>query len=383
MSDAGNTSRLATRRRWLGILAAVVVIGAIAFGLYWYFVASHYQRTDDAYVGGDVVALTSREPGTILALYADNTQRVTRGQLIVELDPVKADAAVDQERAQLAQTVRAVRTNFAKVDQLRAQVSGARVALEQAKSDFQRRREAGNSVSHEELVHADEAVATTKAALAAAQSTLDEALAAVAGTEIATNPDVLAAEANLRQAMITQAYMRIYAPVSGIVAQRTAQLGEQVAAGTPLMAIIPLDRVWVDANFKEGQLENMRSGQPVTITTDVYGGSVKFHGRVVGLSPGSGNAFALLPPQNASGNWIKIVQRVPVRIALDAEDLRGHPLRIGESANARVDVEDTGGPPLAAAPVAYTGYADLGSEGTKEAARAIAEILAANSGGAK
>jgi membrane fusion protein (multidrug efflux system) len=303
--------------------------------------------------------------------------------LVAELDPVKADAAVDQARAQLAQTVRAVRTNFAKVEQLKAQVSAARVALAQAESDYQRRREAGNSVSHEELVHADEAIATAKAALAAAQSSLDEGLAAVAGTAIATNPDVLAAEANLRQAMITQAYMRVYAPVSGIVGQRTAQLGEQVAAGTTLMAIIPLDRIWVDANFKEGQLKNMRSNQPVTITTDVYGGGVEFHGRVVGLSPGSGNAFALLPPQNASGNWIKIVQRVPVRIALDAGELREHPLRIGESAYARVDVEDTSGPPLATAPVAYTGYADLGSEGTKEAARAIAEIVAANAGDPK
>jgi len=199
----------------------------------------------------------------------------------------------------------------------------------------------------------------------------------VQGTDVETNPAVLAAVAAYRRAAITRAHMHIAAPIAGVVAQRTVQVGQQVNAGTPLMAIVPLDRVWVDANFRETQLRDVRIGQPVALESDMYGGDVTFHGRVVGLSAGSGNAFALLPPQNASGNWIKIVQRLPVRIALDARELRAHPLRVGLSMKATIDTADTRGVRLAqAAAVPYQGDTATGTDPQVEAA--IRRIVAAN-----
>jgi membrane fusion protein, multidrug efflux system len=380
MSDATPVGRHRTdpRRTWLTILAAVVVVGAIAYALYYFLYASRFQSTDDAYVGGDIVAITSREPGTVLALHADNTQGVRRGQLLIELDPIKAKVALEAAEADLAQTVRAVRSNFSKVDQGRAQLAAARVTLAQAQSDYRRRAGAGAAVSREELAHAHDALASAEATVGVAQSGLAQALASVQRTQIRTNPDVLAAMARLRQASIVFAHMRLYAPVDGVVAQRTVQLGQQIAAGTPLMAVVPLDDVWVDANFKEGQLTAMRAGQPVTITTDIYGGSVTYHGRVVGLGAGSGSAFALLPPQNASGNWIKIVQRVPVRIALDPKELREHPLRVGLSVDARVDISDTSGTPVAARTGATGLRSAVVDDGSAAADALIEKILREN-----
>ena len=339
----GATDAQNTRRKWLFILGAVVVVALVLYGLYWLLYARHFEGTDDAYVGGDVVSITSRDPATVVALYADNTQTVRRGQLLIQFDPVRPQAAFDAAKADLARAVRGTRTNFSKVDQYRAQVNAARVALDQAQEDYRRRQTAGDSVSREELNHARDAVTGAEANLKAAQSGLAQAQAAVQGTNVSNNPDVLAAIAQLRSAAITLSHMKLYAPVDGVVAQRTVQVGQQVAAGTPLMAVVPLDSVWIDANFKEGQLEDMRIGQPVTVTADIYGGSVTYHGKVLGLGAGSGSAFALLPPQNASGNWIKIVQRVPVRIALDPKELRDHPLRVGLSVDVSVDVADTSG----------------------------------------
>jgi membrane fusion protein (multidrug efflux system) len=346
MSDASPAGRhrdTSRRRQLFSILGIVVVVCAVIYALYYFLYAVNYEGTDDAYVAGDVVSITSREPGTILALHADNTQLVKRGQLLVELDPIKPQVAFQSAEADLGRAVRAVRTNFSKVDQYRAQVSAARVALATAQSDYRRRASAGNSVSIEELSHARDAVTGAEAALKVAQSDLAEALASVQGTNVADNPDVLSAIAAVRQAAIVLGHMNLYAPVDGVIAQRSAQLGQQIAPGTPLMAVVPLTDVWVDANFKEGQLEDMRIGQPVTVKADIYGGSVKYHGKIVGLGAGSGSAFALLPPQNATGNWIKIVQRVPVRVALDPKELRDHPLRLGLSVDVSVDVSDTSG----------------------------------------
>jgi len=188
----------------------------------------------------------------------------------------------------------------------------------------------------------------------------DKTLTQVSGTNVAGNPDVLSAEAQLRTAAISLGHMRIVAPVDGVIAQRTVQVGQQVAAGQPLMAVVPLDNVWIDANFKEVQLEDMRVGQPVTVTADIYGGSVKYYGQIEGLGAGSGSAFALLPPQNASGNWIKIVQRVPVRIKLNANELRDHPLRVGLSVNVSVNVSDTSGPMVTSRIGAGVTRADVG-----------------------
>ncbi|MBS0275054.1 MAG: HlyD family efflux transporter periplasmic adaptor subunit [Proteobacteria bacterium] len=377
-SENGKTDAQNARRRWLTILAAAVAAGVLIYGLYWLFYARHFVSTDDAYVGGDVVSITSRDPATVVALHADNTQTVRRGQLLIEFDPSKAEAAFEAAKADLARAVRGTRTNFSKVDQFHAQVNAARVALDQAQADYRRRQTAGDSVSREELNHARDAVASAQASLKSAQSGLAQAQAAVQGTRVSTNPDVLAAIAQLRSAAITLSHMKLYAPVDGVVAQRTVQVGQQVAAGTPLMAVVPLDTVWIDANFKEGQLEDMRVGQPVTATADIYGGGMTYHGKVAGLGAGSGSAFALLPPQNASGNWIKIVQRVPVRIALDPKELRDHPLRVGLSMDVEVDVRDTAGSSIGAPNVKHEVRGYIGDYSDASISRLIKQILAQN-----
>ena len=378
MSNTEDTAAKHNRRnRLLGILAAVVVVGIAGYALYWFLFASHFESTNDAYVGGDIISITSRENGTVLALHADNTQSVRRGQLLVELDPIKAKIAMDAAEADLARTVRGVRTDFSKVNQARAQLDAARTALEQAQSDYRRRASAGDAVSGEELAHARDAVTSAQAAVNVAQSGLAQAQATVQGTDVATNPDVLAAISRLRQAALTLAHMHLYAPVDGVVAQRTVQLGQQIAPGTPLMAVVPLQAVWIDANFKEGQLEDMRISQPVTVTADLYGGDVTYHGKVVGLGAGSGSAFALLPPQNASGNWIKIVQRVPVRIALDPKELQDHPLRVGLSVDVSVDISDKSGP-VVATEATKEMRGDEGDDGGSETEALIRRILTAN-----
>jgi len=366
------------RRQLLTILGVVVVVGLILYGLYWLLYARHFEGTDDAYVGGDVVSITSRDPATVYALHADNTQSVARGQLLIEFDPSRAEAAFDAAKAALAQAVRGTRTNFSKVNQFSAQVRAAQVAVDQAQEDYRRRQTAGESVSREELNHARDAVTAAQANLKSAEAGLAQAEASVQGTNVANNPDVLAAIAQFRSAAITYSHMKLYAPVSGVVAQRTVQVGQQVAPGTPLMAVVPLDSVWIDANFKEGQLEDMRIGQPVTVTADIYGGSVTYHGHVEGLGAGSGSAFALLPPQNASGNWIKIVQRVPVRVALDRNELRDHPLRIGLSVDVSVDVADTSGPAIGTARPHPTMRGYLGDYSEAGVDRMIKQILAQN-----
>ena len=378
MSNTEDTTAKHNRRnRLLGILAAVVVVGIVGYALYWFLYASHFESTNDAYVGGDIISITSRENGTVLALHADNTQGVRRGQLLVELDPIKAKIAMDAAEADLARTVRGVRTDFSKVNQARAQLDAAHTALDQAQSDYRRRASAGDAVSGEELAHARDAVTSAQAAVNVAQSGLAQAQAAVQGADVANNPDVLAAISRLRQAALTLAHMHLYAPVDGVVAQRTVQLGQQIAPGTPLMAVVPLQAVWIDANFKEGQLEDMRISQPVTVTADLYGGDVTYHGKVIGLGAGSGSAFALLPPQNASGNWIKIVQRVPVRIALDPKELQDHPLRVGLSVDVSVDISDKSGP-VVATEATKEMRGDVGDDGGSETEALIRRILTAN-----
>jgi membrane fusion protein (multidrug efflux system) len=374
--------RYSNRQRALGIVAIVVVVGIVAWGAYWLFYGRYFESTDDAYVGGDVVAITSREPGTILTLHADNTQSVRRGQVVIDLDPADALVGMQQAEANLAQTVRATRALFAKADQLRAQIAQARIQLAQTEQDYRRRHDASSdgSVSKEEVSHADDAMAQAKAGLTVTQTGLEQTRAQIQGTTIATNPDVLAAEAKLRNAALVLEHMKLLAPVDGVVAQRTVQVGEQVAPGAPLLAIVPLENVWVDANFKEVQLTRMRVGQPVTLTADIYGSGVTYHGYVAGLSPGTGAAFALLPPQNASGNWIKIVQRVPVRIKIDPRDLKDHPLRVSLSVNVTVDVRDQSGPAIAANAQPRTFEEQAIPNDIKSVNTLIAKIIAENSG---
>lgn len=338
------------RRRGLTGIGVIVAIGILAYGAYWLAYSRYFESTDDAYVAGDIVEITSEQAGTVVSLHADNTQAVKRGQPLVELDPSSVAIAEQSAEADLARTVRQVRAQFAKADALAADIRQREVAVRQAEADLKRRASLARdgAISGEELAHARDTVASMEAALASTREQLNATRAAVEGTTVATNPEVLAAAANVRNASLGVRRTHISSPVEGLVARRTVQVGQHIAAGEALMAVVPLGDVWVDANFKEVQLQRMRVGQPVEIRSDIYGGSVTYHGRVVGVSAGSGNAFALLPPQNASGNWIKIVQRLPVRIALDPEEVKAHPLRVGLSLDATVDVRDTSGPLIAA-----------------------------------
>ncbi len=334
------------RRLKLTILAVAVIIGAAGYVSYWYGYARYFESTDDCYVDGDVVQITTEIPGTVIQLHVDDTQSVIRGESLLELDPADAEVSVSNAEANLARAVRSVRALFAQADQLRAEIRDREVELQQARQDHDRRSAllSDGAVSSEEFQHTQDRVTEVRASLTAAQEKLNETTAQIDRTTIPTHPQVLAAIAAVRDASLTLRRTHLTATVSGIVAQRSVQVGQRVAAGTPLMGIVPLEAVWVDANFKEVQLRDMRVGQPVTLRADMYGGTAVYHGRLVGLSAGSGTAFALLPAQNASGNWIKIVQRLPVRVALDARELRAHPLRIGLSVTATVDIRDTSGP---------------------------------------
>jgi len=372
------------RRRNLLLLALLAVLGAAGYSGYWFAYARHYQSTDDAYVSSDIVQVTSEVPGTVIAVHADDTQNVQREQALLELDPADAKVAMSQAEANLARAVRAVRTLFAQSGQLRAQIAERETELKRADNDYRRRAGllSDGAVSNEELAHAKDNIAQLRAALAAAREQLNATAAQIDGTTVPTHPQVLAAEAAVRDAALALRRTRIAAPLAGVVARRSVQVGQRVAPGTPLMAVVPLDDVWVDANFKEVQLQNMRVGQPVTLRADLYGGGMEYHGKLAGLSAGSGTAFALLPAQNASGNWIKIVQRVPVRIVLDPQELKSHPLRVGLSMTARVDVRDTSGALIAEQVRNRPLPSQPSLADDPEVEARIARIVSANAGGA-
>jgi len=377
-ASAGNR----VRRRGFMALGLVVLLCALAFGARWLIVGRNYQNTDDAYVSADLVQITSQVPGTVTAVYVDDTQGVRRGELLASLDPADAQIALNSAEAQLARAVRDVRGLFAQRDALRAQIAQRQADLQRAQNDLSRREGllADGAVSGEELSHAHDAVSVAQAALTAAREQLNGTEAQIQGTTIENHPLVLAAEAAVRDAALALRRTQLRSPVDGVIAKRGVQVGQRVAAGAPLMVVVPLGDVWVDANFKEGQLRNMRVGQPVSLHADLYGSSVTFLGRLAGMAAGSGSAFALLPAQNASGNWIKIVQRVPVRIALDAAQLQSHPLRVGLSMTASVDVRDTSGP-LISDQVSTTPLPALQSDGDDPQVEAqIRAIVAENSG---
>ncbi|MBB4617205.1 efflux RND transporter periplasmic adaptor subunit [Sphingomonas abaci] len=367
------------RRTGLLILGAIVLIGLIVWAVFHFLLAKPEEETDDAYVAGDVVAITARDPGQVTAIHADNTQMVKAGQPLIDLDPATADVGLASAQAELARAVRATRATFSRLSETGAQVVQARAELARASDDYRRRRGAAaeGAISGEELAHAADAVKVARANLQLALSQQTQSRTAVQGTDVNTNPAVLAAAAAYRRAAITAGHMHITAPIDGVVAQRTVQLGQQVAAGTPMMAVVPLDRLWVDANFRETQLKDLRIGQPATVVSDVYGDDVVYHGKVIGVGAGSGNAFALLPPQNASGNWIKIVQRVPVRIQLDPRELRANPLRVGLSVAATVDTASKSGQRLGLpAAQAYGATSPDANDPAVEAR--IRQIIAAN-----
>jgi membrane fusion protein, multidrug efflux system len=379
------------------IAGAVFVAAGLAWAGYWAVYQRGREHTDDAYVQGNVVQVTPQVAGTVVSVNADDTDFVRAGEALVALDRADAEVALAQAQAALAQTVREVRTMYesnatwaANIAQREAEVGRARSELARAEDDVARRSQlmASGAVSGEEMNHAQSAVANARAAVAAAEAARAAARQSLAtnqslteGTSIEHHPSVERAAARVREAYLAYARTVLPAPVSGYVAKRTVQVGQRVAAGAPLMAIIPLEQVWVDANFKEVQLSHMRIGQPVTLTADAYGSAVVFHGKVAGLGVGTGAAFALLPAQNATGNWIKVVQRVPVRIALDPAELAAHPLRVGLSMQAEVDVTDTSGATLAAATRASPPYTTTAFHHDAEQADALVrKTIAANRG---
>ncbi|MBR8301574.1 EmrA/EmrK family multidrug efflux transporter periplasmic adaptor subunit [Burkholderia dolosa] len=371
------------RKRMMMLLVAVIVIAAIAYGLYYFLVARFHEETDDAYVNGNVVQITPQVTGTVIAVKADDTQTVKAGDPLVVLDPADSQVALQQAEANLAQTVRQVRGLFVNDDQYRAQVALRQSDLSKAQDDLRRRLAVAQTgaVSQEEISHARDAVRAAQASLDAAQQQLASNRALTANTTIASHPNVLAAAAKVRDAYLANARNVLPAPVTGYVAKRSVQVGQRVSPGNPLMSVVPLNAVWVDANFKEVQLKHMRVGQPVELTADIYGSSVVYHGKVVGFSAGTGSAFSLLPAQNATGNWIKVVQRLPVRIELDPRELDKHPLRIGLSMQVDVNIKDERGDQLVNVPntVYETNvFAKYGDEADAEIARIIAENAGGN-----
>ncbi|EJL69747.1 multidrug resistance efflux pump [Variovorax sp. CF313] len=392
-APAGNGKR----RRALTALAAVVIVAGGGWGVYEWLVASHYEDTDNAYVQGNVIQITPQIGGTVMAINADDTDFVKAGQPLVQLDPADAKVSLEQAEAALAQAVRQVRTLYANNGSLAAQVTlrqadivKAQSDIAKAQDDLQRRRAlSGNgAVSKEELNHAETQLDTAKSQLAAAQAGVVAAKEALVsnqslteGTSVAQHPSVLAAAAKVREAYLATQRVAMPAPVDGYVAKRTVQLGQRVAAGTPMMSIVPLNQLWVDANFKEVQLRNIRIDQPVKLTADVYGKKIEYSGKVAGLGVGTGSAFALLPAQNATGNWIKVVQRVPVRIALDPEQLKSNPLRIGLSMDAEIDISSKSGKMLADAPrAAALTQTQVYSQLDRGADAEVERIVAANLG---
>ena len=337
------------RTRIIILIAVVFIVLGLLWTAYWVLVLTKRERTDDAYVNGNKVVISPQIAGTVIAVLADDTQLVKAGQVLVRLDPIDAQTSLSRAAGALAQTVRQVRQEKSTADQYDSVISTRKLELARAETDLAKREPllADRAIAPEEVRHARETVELARAALTQAvrQSTASHAL--VDGTQVEDNPAVLQAKAAYRDAWIAAQRNAVVAPVTGYVAERSVQLGQHIQAGQALMTVIPLNSLWVDANFKEVQLRNLRIGQLAEVRSDLYGGSFIFHGHVKGMSAGTGAAFSLLPAQNASGNWIKVVQRVPVRIQIDDADLVKSPLRVGLSATVTVDTTSRNGPVLA------------------------------------
>ncbi|MEO4017557.1 efflux RND transporter periplasmic adaptor subunit [Pseudomonas rossensis] len=347
-----DTSNSRKRKVLLVVLAIVVILAGVGVWGYHEFYGRWNESTDDAYVNGNVVEITPLVTGTVVSIGADDGDLVHEGQVLINFDPNDAEVGLQSAQANLARTVRQVRGLYSNVDGMKAQVNAQQAEVQKAQDNFNRRKNlaAGGAISQEELSHARDDLTSAQNALANAKQQLKTTSALVDDTVVSSHPDVMSAAAQLRQAYLNNSRSTLIAPVTGYVAKRSVQLGQRVQPGTALMAVIPLDQLWIDANFKETQLREMRIGQPVDIEADLYGSDVKFSGTIDSLGAGTGSAFALLPAQNATGNWIKIVQRVPVRIHINAEELAKHPLRVGLSTQVDVNLRDQSGPVLAQQP---------------------------------
>jgi membrane fusion protein (multidrug efflux system) len=380
MSTETNTNDKKRKHVLLGITLLFILAGG-AYAAYYETVLSKIQETDNAYVGGNLVTLSSQVTGSVQEIRADDTQLVQAGATVIKLDGADAEVALSQAEARLGAAVRQQRQRYADVGQYEATTTQRKLALKLAEDDLARRKPlaADHTVSGEDVEHARLAVDNAKAAIAVAMKQQEAAQAGVAGVPVSQHPAVQSARADYVQAWLAARRNTLPAPVSGYVAKRSVQAGQRVTPGTPLLSIVPLDQLWVDANFKESELRNIRVGQPAKIEADMYGSKVEFHGKVMGLSAGTGSAFSLLPAQNASGNWIKVVQRLPVRIALDPKELAAHPLRVGLSATVTVDVSKTEGQMLGAPAPATPVYAtQVLAQPLQQAGSAADTIIARN-----
>ena len=380
--DTGNPRK---RKIMLVLLAIVVILAGAGVWAYHELYGRWNESTDDAYVNGNVVEITPLVTGTVVSIGADDGDLVHEGQVLINFDPNDAEVGLQSAQANLARTVRQVRGMYSNVDGMKAQVNAQQAEVQKAQDNFNRRKNlaAGGAISQEELSHARDDLTSAQNALANARQQLKTTSALVDDTVVSSHPDVMSAAAQLRQAYLTNARSTLIAPVTGYVAKRTVQLGQRVQPGTALMAVIPLDQLWIDANFKETQLRDMRIGQPVDIEADLYGSDVKYSGTIDSLGAGTGSAFALLPAQNATGNWIKIVQRVPVRIHINAEELARHPLRVGLSTQVDVNLHDQSGPVLAQQPPQKASFStNVYERQLAEADAMIAQLIHDNSAAA-
>lgn len=378
-SESGRPETLTWRWKLTG--AVILLLLALGIALYWIFVGQYRESTEDAYVDGNVVNVTAQVGGVVTAIDADDTDYVSAGSPLVRLDDTDAKLALARAEAELAQTVRQVRTMYAAAGQIRANLTMHEVALARAKADLAHRRELvdAGAISGEEVRHAEQAVRAAIAALEATRQQLAGSRALIDHASITTQPEVLAAASTLRDAYVAAYRTDVPAPVTGVVTKRNVQLGQKITPGIPLMSVVPLDHLWVEANFKESQLRHIRIGQSVTLTADVYGGEVTYRGTVVGQAAGTGNAFSLLPAQNASGNWIKVVQRVPIRIALDPRQVTRHPLQLGLSMRVTVDTrERNGGRLVAAGSPKHVYRTDVFAHQLAAADALVAKVIQAN-----
>jgi len=349
-------------------LTAVILILGLAWLLYWVFYLQYYEYTDDAYANGNMININAAVSGSVVAYYADDTDFVSEGQLLVQLDDTNYRLHYEKELATLASVVLQVRQLYDNVEAAKALLESKRTALVKATYDFDNRSKliSSKAVSNEDYMHARDNKQIADADFKQAEAQLLVALDAAGNTPLEAHPLIEKQKATIRSAYYNLQHCTIYAPSSGYVAQRAVEVGQWVGTMTSLMAVIPIDYVWVDANFKETQLTYMRIGQPATVWFDLYGSHVQFKGKVLGIASGTGSVFSIIPPQNATGNWIKIVQRLPVRISLDAKDLQKYPPRLGISAEVDVDITNQDLPYLAGKvpvrPIAKTMVYDLNFE---------------------
>jgi len=371
------------RTRILLILTLLFIVIAVAYGIYWFLVLRHHEETDDAYVAGNQVQIMAQVSGSVTKVWVDNTDFVKKGDVLVTLDPTDAQQAFEKAQTALASSVRQTRQMMINSKQYQANIEVRKTALAQAQSDLNRRVPLGtaNLIGREELQHARDAVASAQAQLDVAVQQYNANQAMILGTRLEDQPAVQQAAAEVRNAWLALQRTKIVSPMTGYVSRRAVQPGAQIGVTTPLMAVVPASGLWVDANFKETQLAHMRIGQTATVVSDIYGDDVTYTGKVVGLDMGTGSAFSLLPAQNATGNWIKVVQRLPVRIELDANQLSQHPLRIGLSTLVKVDTSNSDGQMLASQARTTPAYESNAREiGLEPVNILINDIVKANAG---